>query len=231
MVGRSQILSYFVRLVIAARRSLSVGERLGSSPWAARGVAESLSLVDGPHHSLLITARGPGRLHEERLPEKKERGRLIEINNGRLAMLGLFGFLAESKLPGSVPAPAASRCRTTATGHGPVRRRLPRGLAKVDGVVRMRRCPSISRYGKGRLGVSSKPRPLFVKPCQRSLVVLPCLRPRDCGDARGARSSGFEVEVHTHAGRGGPLPGLANMRSHQILTCSLVLLHFAKLPI
>mmetsp|Transcript_31767 Transcript_31767/g.98126 ORF Transcript_31767/g.98126 Transcript_31767/m.98126 type:complete len:253 (-) Transcript_31767:136-894(-) len=37
-------------------------------------------------------------------PEKLERGRLIEINNGRLAMLGLFGFLAESKLPGSVPA-------------------------------------------------------------------------------------------------------------------------------
>merc|ERR1712091_631008 len=44
-------------------------------------------------------------------PEKKERGRLIEINNGRLAMLGLFGFLAESKCPRS----AASRCRTTAT--------------------------------------------------------------------------------------------------------------------
>merc|ERR1711924_78452 len=35
--------------------------------------------------------------------EKKARGRLVEINNGRLAMLGLFGFLAESKIPGSVP--------------------------------------------------------------------------------------------------------------------------------
>ena len=35
--------------------------------------------------------------------EKKERGRRVEINNGRLAMLGIFGFLSEQKVPGSVP--------------------------------------------------------------------------------------------------------------------------------
>jgi hypothetical protein len=36
-------------------------------------------------------------------PETKERRLLAEINNGRLAMLGLSGFIAEAKVPGSVP--------------------------------------------------------------------------------------------------------------------------------
>jgi len=33
----------------------------------------------------------------------KAKGRLAEINNGRLAMIGLFGFLSEASVPGSVP--------------------------------------------------------------------------------------------------------------------------------
>jgi hypothetical protein len=35
--------------------------------------------------------------------EKKARGLKAEINNGRLAMLGIFGFLTADKVPGSVP--------------------------------------------------------------------------------------------------------------------------------
>ena len=35
--------------------------------------------------------------------EKRARGRLVEINNGRAAMLGIFGFMSASKVPGSVP--------------------------------------------------------------------------------------------------------------------------------
>jgi len=35
--------------------------------------------------------------------EKKAKSRLAEVNNGRLAMIGIFGFLAESQVPGSVP--------------------------------------------------------------------------------------------------------------------------------
>jgi len=37
-------------------------------------------------------------------PEKKAKSLVAEINNGRLAMLGIMGFMAESKVPGSVPA-------------------------------------------------------------------------------------------------------------------------------
>ena len=36
-------------------------------------------------------------------PEKKERGLLIEINNGRAAQLGIISFMAEARVPGSVP--------------------------------------------------------------------------------------------------------------------------------
>merc|ERR1711935_674828 len=46
----------------------------------------------------------PFGLSAKASPEKKEKGLLAEINNGRLAMLGIMAFVSESKVPGSVPA-------------------------------------------------------------------------------------------------------------------------------
>ena len=46
----------------------------------------------------------PFGLSKNSSPEKKARGLLTEVNNGRLAMIGIMGFMAESKIPGSVPA-------------------------------------------------------------------------------------------------------------------------------
>ena len=46
----------------------------------------------------------PFPIFPEQTDAEKERGRRVEINNGRLAMLGLFSLLSESAVPGSVPA-------------------------------------------------------------------------------------------------------------------------------
>lgn len=42
--------------------------------------------------------------HKNRSEEDKANGLVKEINNGRLAMLGIFGFLSEGKVEGAVPA-------------------------------------------------------------------------------------------------------------------------------
>jgi len=40
----------------------------------------------------------------KKMPEEKKKTRLLaEINNGRLAMLGIFGFLVADKIPGALP--------------------------------------------------------------------------------------------------------------------------------
>merc|ERR1719478_1584899 len=55
-------------------------------------------------HPLPLNLFDPFRWSKNASPEKKAKGLVTETNNGRLAMLGLFGFLSESKIPGSVPA-------------------------------------------------------------------------------------------------------------------------------
>lgn len=45
----------------------------------------------------------PAGLSKNRSEEAKARGRDVEIKNGRLAMIGVMGMIAQALVPGSVP--------------------------------------------------------------------------------------------------------------------------------
>jgi hypothetical protein len=69
------------------------------------GAFPDLSGPDSPlPHPVPFNLYDPFGLAKKASEEKKAKRRVMEINNGRLAMIGIFGFLAESKVPGSVPA-------------------------------------------------------------------------------------------------------------------------------
>jgi len=57
----------------------------------------------GIPHPVPFNLFDPFKLSKNASAEKKEAGLVKEINNGRLAMLGIFGFLSEQTIPGSVP--------------------------------------------------------------------------------------------------------------------------------
>ena len=61
------------------------------------------SLKGGFPHPVPLNLWDPFGFTSKMTPERKEKALLAEVNNGRLAMIGLFGFLSEACVPGSVP--------------------------------------------------------------------------------------------------------------------------------
>lgn len=54
-------------------------------------------------HPMPLNLFDPFGFSKNASAEKKERGLISELNNGRLAQIGILGFLAEQKVEGSVP--------------------------------------------------------------------------------------------------------------------------------
>jgi len=71
----------------------------GGKPGAFPSFAPIRDEIGHPNLDLF----DPFGFSKNKTPEQKEKGLLIEINNGRLAQLGIMGFVSEAKVPGSVP--------------------------------------------------------------------------------------------------------------------------------
>jgi len=95
--GLIAFLEFWSELSTPNNKHYMAGGRPGDFP-------DFVSGPEGIPHPVPFNLFDPFKLSKNKAAEKKERGLLVEINNGRLAMIGILGFLSEQTTPGSVPA-------------------------------------------------------------------------------------------------------------------------------
>jgi len=93
----------FVGVMEAIRENKAVLAGDGEKHYMKGGKPGYFPTFDMIPHPTPFSLYDPFSVTKNFSEEKKARLRLVEINNGRLAMIGLFGFLSEATVPGSVP--------------------------------------------------------------------------------------------------------------------------------
>jgi len=93
----------FVGVMELWRENKVVLENAGEKHYMSGGKPGYFPPFDMVPHPVPLNLFDPLGFSKGRSEEAKARGRLAEINNGRLAQISLIAFLSESKLPGSVP--------------------------------------------------------------------------------------------------------------------------------
>eukprot|EP00900_Chrysochromulina_parva_P003860 jgi/Chrpa1/13475/Chrysochromulina_OHIO_Genome00021644-RA len=89
------------------RENSFILEKDGQTHYMRGGKPGYMPTFDQLPHPVPFNLFDPFGFSKNASPEKKAKGLLAEINNGRLAQIGIFGFLSESQVPGSVPGLSA----------------------------------------------------------------------------------------------------------------------------
>jgi len=79
------------------------GANSGLPHYTKGGQPGKYPTFDAIPHYVPFNLYDPFGFHKNLSREAKEKKLVAEINNGRLAMLGIFGFLCAQTIPGSVP--------------------------------------------------------------------------------------------------------------------------------
>jgi len=90
-------LEFWSELATPRNKHYMAGGRPGDYP-------DFFSGPEGLPHPAPFNFYDPFKISKDMSAEKKEQRLKVEINNGRLAMIGIMGFLAAQEVPGSVPA-------------------------------------------------------------------------------------------------------------------------------
>jgi len=93
----------FVGVMEAWRENKVVLAAEGQTHYMKGGKPGYFPSFDMVPHPVPLNLYDPWGVQKNKSESQLARGRLVEINNGRLAMIGLFGFVSESQVPGSVP--------------------------------------------------------------------------------------------------------------------------------
>mmetsp|Transcript_12524 Transcript_12524/g.19377 ORF Transcript_12524/g.19377 Transcript_12524/m.19377 type:complete len:253 (+) Transcript_12524:1-759(+) len=104
LVAKIQIVLFVGFLEWYSELTPGEGTDSGLPHYTKGGQPGKYPTFDAIPHSVPFNLYDPFKFSTGMSAETKERRLRAEINNGRLAQLGIFGFLCEQTIPGSVPA-------------------------------------------------------------------------------------------------------------------------------
>jgi len=106
--SKLQIIGFIGFLEFWSELTPAEGAAGGQTHYMRGGVPGKFPDFEGvPHWVPFNSLYDPFKYSKNMSQAKKDKRLLAEINNGRLAMIGIMGFLAEQSTTGSVPALAA----------------------------------------------------------------------------------------------------------------------------